>query len=66
MNLAKFFNHDFNKERIFELYNKDGYTVYFEYKEGDWYKFGYDKNNFIIEAEFSNGYKWKKGVLNEK
>ena len=43
----------------FEIRDKKGNLIYFEYLNGYWYKREYDSNNNEIYYEFSNGY-WSK------
>jgi hypothetical protein len=43
----------------FEIRDKKGNLIYFEYSNGYWYKREYDSNNNEIYYEFSNGY-WSK------
>jgi len=54
MNLAKFFNHNFNNGG-FSLYDKNNNEIYYEDSSGYWYKKEYDKNNNEIYYENSSG-----------
>jgi hypothetical protein len=44
----------------FEIKNKNGNTIYYEYSNNEWYKQEYDLNNKEIYYENSNGYWCKK------
>ena len=47
------------KDFPYEIKNNNGKTIYYEYSDGDWYKYRYDSNNKLIYLETSNG-NWEK------
>jgi hypothetical protein len=47
------------KDFPFEIKDKNGKVIYWEFSHGYWYKCEYDTNGKVIYSEDSNGY-WRK------
>ena len=62
MDLSKFFNHDFDKDK-FRLYDNSGSEIYCEYPNGYWYSIVFNSNGDEIHSEYSYDY-WYKSIFN--
>ena len=61
MRLSKVFNHDFSESSEFNLFDKNGNCLYWEYDDEVyfWSRIEYNENNQMIYKECSDGF-WSK------
>lgn len=53
--IGQWLNWDFKTNGVFEIKDRHGNCIYFEYSNGYWSKYQYDSQGNIIYSENSNG-----------